>query len=172
MTLLSANWRMIEALLLFRLPLHRERISSLICSNSSSVPIAARRPSFSTITWSARRRAARRCETTRQVRSRRRKSLPQLLLSLHVQGARQIVEYQQLRVAHEHARRGATLHLPAGEAHATRPDQRIQTMRQPGYVILQHTQADGGVQVSLVLGRPSRMFSRTVSLKRRGDCGV
>jgi hypothetical protein len=44
------------------------RISSLVCSSSSSVPREAMRPSSRSRIWSARSSTARRCETTRHVR--------------------------------------------------------------------------------------------------------
>ena len=53
-------------------PAHRWRISSQVASSSSSVPVASNRPSLSTTIWSARRSAARRCETARTVAEGRR----------------------------------------------------------------------------------------------------
>jgi hypothetical protein len=49
-------------------PFHKRCISSLVSSSSSSVPSAATIPSLSTMMRSARRRAGRRCDTTRQVK--------------------------------------------------------------------------------------------------------
>ena len=54
---------------------------------------------------------------------------PQQLLGLDIQRARQIVEHQQLRPAHEHARGGGALHLPAAEAHPALADHRVQPLR-------------------------------------------
>ena len=97
----------------------RRRISSQRARRSGSVPLATARPALSTMIWSARRRAARRCETTRRWRRAARPAASHSsALGLHVERAGQVVEDQQLRLAHEHARRRGALHLPAGQPHA------------------------------------------------------
>ena len=89
--------------------------------------------------WSACASAVLRCETTRQVASPRSgKPLPQLLLRLDVQRARQVVEYVEFRIPHEHPGRGGPLHLAAGELHAARTDDRLQPAVQMGDVVFHH----------------------------------
>lgn len=58
-----------------RSPCHSRRISSRVANSSSSFPAASTLLSLSTTMQSARRRATRRCDTARQVASRRLKSL-------------------------------------------------------------------------------------------------
>ena len=126
-------------------------------------PSASTRPSLSTMIWSARRRAARRCETTRQVdvaagRTRRSQSSA---LGLDVQRAGQVVHDQQLGVAHEHARRRGALDLPARQLHAARPDARVAGPSSSVGMSRSSTAAStaaGQIRPS-PSGRPSRMLS-------------
>ena len=59
-------------------------------------------------------------------------ALPQDALGLYIQRAREVIHYQQLRIAHEHARRGRALYLPARELDAPRAYYRVQTLFQFG----------------------------------------
>ena len=69
--------------------------------------------------------------------------LPEELLGLHVQRARDVVQNQQLWLAHEHPRRCRTLGLPAGEFHPPHADHRVQPVRKFGHVALENGAAHG-----------------------------
>ena len=83
-------------------------------------------------------------------------TLPQRLLCLHIQGAGEVVEDEQGRLAHKHARRGRPLYLPARQTHAARPHDRGQPLFQGGYVWFQHGGVDGGRQVYVCGGQPQQ----------------
>ena len=94
--------------------------------------------------WSARRRAARRWETTRQVTFLVGKdALPEGALGLDIQGAGEVVEDQQFGLADEHAGGGRALDLAAGELDALRADHGVQAILELAQIALHHGGIDG-----------------------------
>ena len=95
-------------------------------------------------------------------------ALPQLALGLHVQRGREVVQHQQLGLAHEHARRGRALALPARDLHALRADQRLQAVIQVGQILLHHRQPHRAVQVNFVFRQAHQdvVFERLAEQQR------
>ena len=66
----------------------------------------------------------------------RKQPLPEGAFCLHVQGAAQIIDHQQLRLADKHPGRGRALDLTAGEFHPARADHGLQPLFQHLHVAL------------------------------------
>ena len=78
--------------------------------------------------------------------------IPERLLGLDVERARQIVEDQQLRVPDKHACRRRAMGLPTREAHASRADARLEPQRHACQIVLQDGEMECPRQVDLLLG--------------------
>ena len=65
-------------------------------------------------------------------------TLPERGFRLHVERAREIIDDEQLRPPHERAGGGRALDLTAGEPHTARADQRVESVREAGDILLEH----------------------------------
>ena len=116
-----------------RVPGHRRRPRGAASPRSGRAarracrgPRRGRRPARRSGRRAAGRRAAVGDGQERSRRVARRGRVPELQLGLDVERARQVVDDQQLRLAHQHPRGGRPLELPARELDAARPDQRVE----------------------------------------------
>ena len=87
---------------------------------------------------------------TRQVLALKQ-PLPQEAFRFHVKRTRQVVDDQQFCVTCKHARCRDTLNLATGQFHSARSDERIQSILQVRYIILEHRGVEDPVQVDRVL---------------------
>ena len=87
-------------------------------------------------------------DQTRRLRAGKH-PLPEHLFRLDIECARQVIEDQQLRVAHEHTRGGRALYLPSGELDSPRTNHRVQASVQFRHVAFQDRRVQGNREVRL-----------------------